>query len=68
MLREQGEQGGSKGSELATQVYGSINIQLREYTAPCIYGSMCIWLHAYMALCIYGAMRIQRCTYMAPHV
>ena len=75
MLREQGKQAGSKGSELAPQVYssmhmrlhaymapcvyGSMHIQLHVYTAPCVYGSMCIWLHAYMAPCIYGSMHIQ---------
>ena len=84
MLREQGEQAGSKGSELAPQVYGSMHIRLHAYTAPCvygsmhirlhadtapcIYGSMCIWLHAYTAPCIYGSMHIQLHTYMAPCV
>ena len=47
MLREQGEQPGSKGSELALQVYGSMHI----------------WLHTYMAPCIYSSMRIRCCAY-----
>ena len=66
MLREQGEQAGSKGSELAPKVYGSMHIRLQAYTAPCIYSSMCIWLHAYTALCVYGSMRIWLHVYMAP--
>ena len=62
MLREQGEQAGSKGSELVPQVYGSMCVQLHAYMAPCIYGSMRIWLHVYMAPCIYGAAHI-RCSF-----
>ena len=68
MLREQGEQAGSKGSELAPQVYGSMHIWLHAYTAPCIYGSMHIWLHAYMAPCVYGPMRIWLHAYIAPYI
>ena len=66
MLREQGEQAGSKGSELAPQVYGSMHIRLHAYMAPCIYGSMHIRLHAYMVPRIYGATHIWRLTYTAP--
>ena len=68
MLREQGEQAGSKGSELAPQIYGSMHIRLHAYMAPCIYGSMHIWLHAYMAPCVYGSMHIWLHAYMAPCV
>ena len=68
MLREQGEQAGSKGSELAPQVYGSMHIRLHAYMAPCIYGSMRIWLHVYMAPCVYSSMCIWLHAYMAPCV
>ena len=66
MLREQGEQAESKGSELALQLYGSMHIQLHAYMALCVYGSMHIWLHVYMAPCIYGSMHIRLHVYMAP--
>ena len=59
-------QAGSKGSELAPQVYGSMHIRLLAYMAPCIYGSMCIQLHVYMAPCIYGSIHIWLHVYMAP--
>ena len=52
MLREQGEQAGSKGSELAPQVYGSMRI----------------WQHAYMVPGMYGAARIRHCVYTVPRV
>ena len=60
MLTEQGEQAGSKGSELAPQVYGSMHIQLHAYMAPCIYGSMHIRCRAYTVPHVYGASRIRR--------
>ena len=66
MLREQGEQAGSKGSELAPQVYGSMHIQLHAYMAPCVYGSIHIQLNAYMAPCVYGSMHIWLHAYTAP--
>ena len=68
MLREQGEQAGSKGSELVPQVYGFMHIRLHAYMAPCIYGCMCIRLHAYMAPCVNSSMRIQLHAYTAPCV
>ena len=42
MLREQGEQAGSKGSELAPQVYGSMCIRHCAYMALHVYGATCI--------------------------
>ena len=49
MLREQGEQAGNKGSELAPQVYSSMRIRLQAYTAPCVYGAVRIRHLAYTA-------------------
>ena len=68
MLREQGEQAGSNGSELVPQVYSSMHIWLHAYMATCVYSSIHIWLHAYTAQCIYSSMHIQLHAYMAPCV
>ena len=68
MLREQGEQAGSKGSELVPQVYGSMHIRLHVYTAPHVYGATHIWCCVYTVPCIYSATRIWHLAYTVPHV